>query len=810
MGRRHVDAPVLVVEEQHDVVRERHAVESENSGIEVEANLQLLSLPPVAGDDQQEFATEEAEGAVQPGAFRVGGNHVSDDATAQDTIWGGIHSAGTEEAAGHDNNRDDPEDDLFSAQLVDPEAERLQMERQLERMLHERLAEQGIEPDAKGTFCAGRVVCGIDFSRRTNQVFCLVVLALAIASLLATLFATDVVGPQSPAAVTSSSGSNPSDVSGRPSRSPIALSPFQAPAATISPIVRPTPGPITNSPMTPALDTLSSVTPTPIRGNPTMLAPVTPIPTLQPSPLPTPAPSPHPVTLAPSQVPATVSPTVVPTPRPVTGAPVAPSISIRPSGRVQWVQVGNDIGAEAPDDRSGRSVALSLNGTVLAIGAPHNDGGGLSAGHVRVHVNTGGGWEQRGSDLDGSAEFDEFGRAVALSADGTILAVGARVANGVNAPSTAIGASPMSPPVPPSPGFPGCSVCGPGLVVTNPMVVVSIPTQPPTTCINFQRAGLLGFIEPLFCPLVPGFTAGCGCSPGTFAPTVSPPVSPPPSSGRVQVYGWISDAWQPFGSTIVGEAAGDSLGVSVALSDDGTILAVGASENGRIFAGRGRVYAWTGTEWDQRGGDLNGSSTGDWFGDSVSLSSDGSVLACGGPQTNNDGPGYVRVYRWNGSTWSQIGSTLFGFSPNDDFGESVSLSGDGRVLGIGADNGGYAVVFQNDGNDWVQIGQRIDSKVSGQRFGFSLSMSFDGSTVVIGGYWNDSNGTGSGHAQVFRFSPTGQEWIQVGQELVGEATNDWFGYSTSISGDGTRIAVGAPLNDGNGGDAGHVQVYDLQ
>ena len=213
IGRRAVDASVVVVEEQdNDVVqRHHHAVESGSSGIEVQANLQRLGSPPLVHDDQQEFELEDG-GAVQPGAFRVGGNRVRDDATAEDTIWGGIDSseeAGMAEGAdGYEDDPDDPEDDLFSAQLVDPEAERLRLESQVERMLHERLAQQ---PDDNDTFCAGLVVCGVDFSKRTNQVFCLLLLALAVAALIAALFAADVVGPQSSssAAATSPSMSNP-------------------------------------------------------------------------------------------------------------------------------------------------------------------------------------------------------------------------------------------------------------------------------------------------------------------------------------------------------------------------------------------------------------------------------------------------------------------------------------------------------------------------------------------------------------------------------------------------------------------------
>ena len=375
----------------------------------------------------------------------------------------------------------------------------------------------------------------------------------------------------------------------------------------------------------------------------------------------------------------------------------------------QWVQVGNDIDGENSFDASGSSIALSSNGAVLAIGANRNDGGGRSAGHVRVYFNAGGGWEQRGSDLDGSATGDEFGWSVSLSADGNILAVGARYADGAN------GAH----------------------------------------------------------------------------------------SGQVHVFQWISNTWQPLGSTLDGVGAGDLFGFSVALSDDGTILAVGARWNdaGGSNAGHVRAFAWTGTDWTQRGNDLLGSSPDDVFGDSVSLSSDGSILACGGDQGRAR---YVRIYLWSGSAWQQQGSTLIGF------GESVSLSGDGSILAVGAGFGNYVVVFRNDGTDWVQIGQTIRGEASGDEFGYSVSLSFDGKTILIGGWANDSNGVYSGHALVFRLSPNEQEWRQIGQELVGEAALDWFGYSTSISDSGTRISIGAIFNDGNGANAGHVRVYDLQ
>ena len=90
-----------------------------------------------------------------------------------------------------------------------------------------------------------------------------------------------------------------------------------------------------------------------------------------------------------------------------------------------WTQVGADIDGEASSDFSGWSVALSSDGTRLAVGAYGNDGTGSYAGHVRVFDWSGSAWTQLGGDIDGEAADDRSGYSVALSSDGSRLAVGA-------------------------------------------------------------------------------------------------------------------------------------------------------------------------------------------------------------------------------------------------------------------------------------------------------------------------------------------------------------------------------------------------
>ena len=90
-----------------------------------------------------------------------------------------------------------------------------------------------------------------------------------------------------------------------------------------------------------------------------------------------------------------------------------------------WTVIDSDIDGENADDNSGYSVSLSSDGSVVAIGATNNNGSGTKSGHVRIYENNNGTWTQIGSDIDGE-DFDEnSGYSVSVSADGTVVAIGA-------------------------------------------------------------------------------------------------------------------------------------------------------------------------------------------------------------------------------------------------------------------------------------------------------------------------------------------------------------------------------------------------
>jgi len=284
-------------------------------------------------------------------------------------------------------------------------------------------------------------------------------------------------------------------------------------------------------------------------------------------------------------------------------------------------------------------------------------------------------------------------------------------------------------------------------------------------------------------------------------------------SGHVRVYAWNGTAWVQRGLDINGEAAGNNSGQSVSISSDGNAVAIGAHYNGNS-AGHVRVYVWNGTAWVQRGLDIDGEAANNYSGWSVSISSDGKVVAIGayGNDGNGSDAGHVRVYEWNETAWVQRGLDIDGEAADDYSGYSVSISSDGKVVAIGAygndgngSDAGYVRVYAWNEIAWVQRGLDIEGEAADDNSGKSVSISSDGNVVAIGAPGNDGNGSDAGHVRVYAWN--GTAWVQRGLDIDGEAASDRSGWSVSISSDGNVVAIGATGNDGNGNSAGHVRVY---
>ncbi|TNF70249.1 MAG: hypothetical protein EP298_00285, partial [Gammaproteobacteria bacterium] len=174
-------------------------------------------------------------------------------------------------------------------------------------------------------------------------------------------------------------------------------------------------------------------------------------------------------------------------------------------------------------------------------------------------------------------------------------------------------------------------------------------------------------------------------------------------------------------------------------------LAIGAIGDDSFGAESGhvKIYQWDGSAWVQIGSDIDGNNSGDLSGFSVALSDDGLRLALGA--INDDGggsnSGQVRVYEYNGSTWGQVGSDLNGLNANNQSGYSVALNEDGTRVAISSiqfdnveTNEGHVVIYNWDGANWVNISgvTGIETNAAGVQGGYSISLSADGNRLAIG------------------------------------------------------------------------------
>ena len=380
-----------------------------------------------------------------------------------------------------------------------------------------------------------------------------------------------------------------------------------------------------------------------------------------------------------------------------------------------WSQLGADINGDSSGDYSGRSVSLSSDGTIVAIGAYGNDVNGSNSGHVRVYSWNGSQWDQLGADINGEAASDASGHSVSLSSDGTIVAIGAygnggssghvRVYQYSGSSWTKIGDD--------IDGEAAYDYSGYSVSLSSDGTIVAIGAR---------------------------YNDGNGSD-----------------SGHVRVYEYSGSSWSQLGADINGDSSGDYSGYSVSLSSDGTIVAIGAPDNdgNGIYSGHVRVYEYSGSSWSQLGADINGEAASDQSGRSVSLSSDGTIVAIGA--TDNDGngsdSGHVRVYEYSGSSWSQLGADIDGDSSGDYSGRSVSLSSDGTIVAVGApyndgngSNSGHVRVYQYSDSSWSQPVLDIDGEAANDYSGHSVSLSSDGTIVAVGAPYNDGN---TGHVRVY-------------------------------------------------------------
>ena len=356
-----------------------------------------------------------------------------------------------------------------------------------------------------------------------------------------------------------------------------------------------------------------------------------------------------------------------------------------------WTLRGGNISSTTADAYAGYSTAISSNGSVVAVGSPNAGPSNKTyAGLLRIYEWSGSAWTQRGADIEGQTEGEQFGWDVALSSDGSIVIASATGFNNSTGcvriyswsgsswilRSTLDGTASGD-------GFGGTIAYSSSLLaVGSPSAnsgggavsVYDVNTSTWTTTLrgsvfygsNFEGMGAVALSSN-------GTTLAIG-SPNYTANTIG-------GAGKVSVYTWSNGSWTQRGQSFTGTNALDNAGGSIALSSDGNTLVYGApSPNG---TGSAYVYYWDGATWQSRGS-FTGSVIYSYFGQSVSLTNDGSIMAIGEPYyAGSSTPGKVHVYKWNSTQWT-LQQTINGIENDDLFGTSSAVSSDGSSIVIGA------------------------------------------------------------------------------------------------------------------------------
>jgi hypothetical protein len=264
----------------------------------------------------------------------------------------------------------------------------------------------------------------------------------------------------------------------------------------------------------------------------------------------------------------------------------------------------------------------------------------------------------------------------------------------------------------------------------------------------------------------------------------------------------------------------EGFGYSVAIDGDYAVVGAYLDDTNGLSAGAAYIFRRDGSTWVQEDKLLaSDGQPGDWFGHSVSITSDddGRYALVGAPLYDNpdmppptgDDVGAAYAFFSNGTTWVQEGKLTHPIPyKNDQCGKSVAVSANGVIRGVvgvpnddiqGTDSGS-ALAFMRIGTIWgaPSILTATPPSAPYDEFGYAVAMT-NAQTVVIGARWHRS---GKGTAYVFEAAP----WSQTAK-LMAPDGNDWEQFGSAVAIEDDTIVIGAHGHTHDVYEAGSAYVY---
>ena len=384
---------------------------------------------------------------------------------------------------------------------------------------------------------------------------------------------------------------------------------------------------------------------------------------------------------------------------------------------ISWEEIAGLTASDgATSDNFGSSVSMNSDGTKVIIGAPIPTTG---SGKAYIFGLSGGSWvEEAGLTASDGAINDQFGYSVSMNADGSKVIIGARFDD---APNSDQGKAYIF-------GLSGGSWV--------------------------EEAGLTasdGAFNDQF-----GISVAMN-SDGTKVIIGASRDNDPTNSGKAYIFGLSGGSWiEEAGLTASDADNGDEFGNSVAMNADGTKVIIGAfNDDDPTRSGKAYIFGLSGGSWIEEAGlTASDADTDDRFGFSVSMNADGNKVIIGTPfDDDQDDSGKAYIFGLSGSSWvEEVGLKASDGATGDNFGNSVSMNSDGTKVIIGSRNDnnlGKSYIFGLSGGSWVEeAGLTASDGANADQFGWSVSMNAGGTSVIIGARFDDDPNN-SGKAYIF-------------------------------------------------------------
>ncbi|MCB2156279.1 FG-GAP repeat protein [bacterium] len=280
--------------------------------------------------------------------------------------------------------------------------------------------------------------------------------------------------------------------------------------------------------------------------------------------------------------------------------------------------------------------------------------------------------------------------------------------------------------------------------------------------------------------------------------------------GQASVFVRKEGKWTEQGRLEAPELRPDDLfATSVAISGDTIAVGIPYDDDYGMNSGSVRVFTRSGEEWTEAA--RLSASDGFWyerFGHSISISGDTMIVGAPGDLVWGSGSNSAYVFVRSDGEWTeQAKLTASDEEADDNFGWSVSVSGDTAVVGANLDSDncedcGSAYVFVRTGTDWKEYAKLSASDAEPNDL-FGTSVSISNQTIVVGAHGERDGDVRPGSAYVF--SKTEGDWME--QAKLRSSSDGTEGFVTAVSISGDAIVAGASGIDDPRADDSAVYVF---